>query len=67
MGGYYPRNPNKGHTLYKRGFGAQTVSGLSLLWLTQPISAIYNVAFFFYTATKSHVFSFLGPNLSFKS
>jgi hypothetical protein len=47
MGGYYPGDPNTGHALYKRGFGAQTVSGLSLLWLTQPISTIYNIASFF--------------------
>lgn len=51
MGGYYPsgRNikPEKGHTLYKQGFGAQMVSGLSVLWLSQPISTIYDVASFF--------------------
>jgi len=44
MGGYYPRDPNIGHSLYKRGFGGQTVSGLSLLWLTQPIGTVYNIA-----------------------
>jgi hypothetical protein len=44
MGGYYLRDLNKAHSLYKRGFGAQTVSGLSLSWLTQPIRPIYNIA-----------------------
>lgn len=47
MGGYYPRSPNEGHSLYKRGFGAHIVSGLSVLWLTQPITAIYDVISFF--------------------
>lgn len=58
MGGYYPRSPNEGHSLYKRGFGAQIVSGLSVLWLTQPITAIYDVISFF---TQPLDLSYLNP------
>lgn len=62
MGGYYPRDPNIGHNLYKRGFGAQIVSGLSVLWLTQPVTAIYDAISLF---TKPLESAYLNPTYIF--
>ena len=44
MGGYDVKNPNDGPSLFKRGFGGQIVSGLTVTWLAQPLSTIRDIA-----------------------
>lgn len=44
MGGYDVKNPNDGPSLFKRGFGGQIVSGLTVSWLPQPLSTMRDIA-----------------------
>jgi hypothetical protein len=47
LGGYNAGNPDDALSLFKRGFGGQIVSGLTAVWLTQPVKAMHNIAYLF--------------------
>lgn len=43
MGGYDDKNPHSGPSLFKKGFGGQLVSGLTVTWLSQPFRSMRNI------------------------